>query len=603
MLFKELIQKRFTDFTFFYRYLGARIFIALTLSIVVGLMDGLGLAMFIPLLQMVDGSAEFQGTEENIGNIVYFVRGLEYIGLSLNLTTVLLLILFFFSLKGIFRFLEGYYNVILTTNFAKTIRLEAIDLLSLLDYRYFLKIDPGKVQNSLSGEIDRVRLSFVSYNTSIQALISVFVYVTLAFLTNPQFAVLVAVGGSLSNLLYRRLYTRTKQTSQTLTKSNHEFHGLMMQEVQNFKYLRSTGQIQLYAKKVRKSIGNIAVAFKKIGFFNSVLYAAKEPMSITVVVLVIFVQTSFFSAVLGPIIVSLLFFYRSLNQLILFQNSWNNFLNYTGSLRNHQDFIDELKANGISYTEGKSLDQIHSIEIENIDFFFGDKKFIDGLNLTIPEKKTVAFVGPSGSGKTTLSNIITGLLSYDSGRLLVNGVDIKEINLQSYQSKIGYISQEPVVFNDTLFNNVTFWAPKTKENLDRFDLCIQKASLQEFLDSTSEKEDTELGINGTLVSGGQKQRIAIARELYRNSNLLILDEATSALDTATEREIQNYFDELKGHYTMIVIAHRLSTIKSADLIYLMKDGRIVASGDFNTLQELSPEFKNMVALQDFSLAD
>lgn len=603
MNFKELLKSRFSDFLFFYQYLGPKVFIALLLSFVVGLMDGLGLAMFIPLLQMVDGTTEFQGTQENIGNLVYFIKALQFIGLSLNLTTVLLLILLFFSLKGVFRFLEGYYNVILTTNFAKTIRVEAIDHLSLLNYRYFLKLDPGKVQNSLSGEIDRVRLSFVSYANSIQALMSVVVYVSLAFATNPQFAVLVAIGGSLSNFLYRRLYIRTKQTSQKLTKSNHEFHGLMMQEVQNFKYLRSTGQIQSYAEKVRQSIRDIAVAFKKIGFFNSVLYAAKEPMSIAVVVLVILVQTSFFSAVLGPIIISLLFFYRSLGQLILFQNSWNNFLNYTGSLRNHQDFIQEIKENGINYSSGQSVDQIQSIVLEHIDFYFGEKKLMDRLSLEIPNNKTIAFVGPSGSGKTTLLNIVTGLLPFDSGRLLVNGLDIRDLSLQKYQSKIGYISQDPVIFNDSLYNNVTFWAPKTPENLARFHYCIEKASLTGFLNASVQKEDTPLGISGTLISGGQKQRIAIARELFREFELLILDEATSALDTATEKEIQDYLDVLKGQFTIIVIAHRLSTIKNADVIYLIKDGRIAASGDFYTLQENSPEFKNMVALQDFTMAD
>lgn len=603
MNLSRIVKEKFIDFAFFYSYLGSRMFVALMLSFTVGLMDGLGLAMFIPLLQMVDGTTEFQGTEENIGNLVYLINAFEYIGLSLNLTTVLLLILFFFTLKGIFRFLESYYNVILTTNFAKKIRIEAIDHLSLLNYRHFLKLDPGKVQNSLSGEIDRVRLSFVSYAASIQAFVSVIVYVTLAFLTNPQFAVLVVIGGSLSNFLYRRLYVKTKETSKRLTKTNHDFHGLMMQEVQNFKYLRSTGQVQVYADKVRKAIRDVAVAFRKIGFFNSVLYATKEPMSIAVVVLVIFVQTSFFSAILGPIIVSLLFFYRSLNQLILFQNNWNNFLNYSGSLRNHQDFIQELRANGISYSSGKSLEKIQTISLENIEFYFGEKKFMDGVSLTVPRNKTVAFVGPSGSGKTTLSNIITGLLPVDNGRLVINGVDLREISLQKYQSKIGYISQEPVIFNDSLYNNVTFWAPKNQENLNRFNYCIQKASLGDFLDSAQHKEDTALGINGTLISGGQRQRIAIARELFRDTELLILDEATSALDSATEREIQNYFDELKGQFTIIVIAHRLSTIKNADIIYLLKEGKIEASGDFSSLQDISPEFKNMVALQDFSFVD
>lgn len=590
----------FTDFKFYYSYLGNKVFISLFLSFSVGLMDGLGLAMFIPLLQMVDGSTEFQGNQENIGNLFYFIQGLNAIGLNLNLHTVLFLILFFFLCKGIFRFFESYFNVILTTNFAKKIRTEAVDSIALMNYKYFLKLDPGRVQNSLSGEIDRVRLSFVNYAASIQAFVSVLVYISLAILTNPQFAILVVIGGSLSNLLYRRLYVKTKETSKKLTSTNHNFHGLMMQQVQNFKYLRSTGRIEKYTNKVRNAIKEVAVSFRKIGFFNSVLYASKEPMSIAVVIIVIFVQTKFFSTELGPIIISLLFFYRSLNQLILFQNNWNNFLNYSGSLRNHQEFIEEIQANGISYNAGKTFDQLNSIHLLGVDLYFGDRKFIDNVNLKISKNNTIALVGSSGSGKTTLSNIITGLLPIDKGNIYINGVDLTGYNLMEYQSKIGYITQEPVIFNDTLYNNVTFWSPKTAKSIEKFYQSIKMASLSEFLENLEYGEDTQLGLNGVLISGGQKQRIGIARELYKDAELLILDEATSALDSETEKEIQGFFDNIKGKYTMIVIAHRLSTIRNADLIYLMKDGKIIGSGDFNTLQDISPEFKKMVSLQDFS---
>src|SRR5690606_33458139 len=120
-----------------------------------------------------------------------------------------------------------------------------------------------------------------------------------------------------------------------------------------------------------------------------------------------------------------------------------------------------------------------------------------------------------------------------------------------YQSKIGYITQEPVIFNDTLFNNVTFWDKKNNENLAKFRECIEKASFSEFIEGVVQPEDIPLGNNGVLVSGGQKQRIAIARELYKEVDLLVMDEATSALDSATEKEIQNYFEKLRGQFTII----------------------------------------------------
>jgi ABC-type multidrug transport system fused ATPase/permease subunit len=253
MKIKYRLLKKFSDFFFFYSYIGKNVFVGLFLSFTVGLMDGLGLAMFIPLLQMVDGSSEFQAAQSNVGNMVYFINGLNSLGLSMNLVTVLLLILVFFTLKGIFKFSESYFNVILTTDFAKKIRREGVDYISNLNFKYFVQLDHGEIQNTLSSEIVRLRMAFTSYSASIQAFMSVLVYISLAFLTNPQFALLVVIGGVLSNFLYTKLYKKTKETSKKITLSNGIFHGLMIQQINNFKYLRATGKINLYKAKVKKS--------------------------------------------------------------------------------------------------------------------------------------------------------------------------------------------------------------------------------------------------------------------------------------------------------------------------------------------------------------
>ena len=175
---------------------------------------------------------------------------------------------------------------------------------------------------------------------------------------------------------------------------------------------------------------------------------------------------------------------------------------------------------------------------------------------------------------------------------------LKNLNLNSYRSKIGYISQEPVVFNDTIYNNITFWAEPTPSNMKRFWKTVELASLKDFIGELPKGESTELGDNGILISGGQKQRISIARELYKSTEILILDEATSALDSETERVIQDNIDKLHGQYTIVIIAHRLSTIKNADVIYLLEKGKVVAFGDFDEMLQRSDRFKRMVTLQE-----
>src|SRR5699024_4890563 len=175
---------------------------------------------------------------------------------------------------------------------------------------------------------------------------------------------------------------------------------------------------------------------------------------------------------------------------------------------------------------------------------------LEDVNLRIPKNRSVAFVGESGSGKTTLVNLVSGLLPEGEGEIVVDGTPLREIKKETYQSRIGYVSQDTVVFNDTVYNNVTFLAEPTKENLAKFERVIEKASLSVFLNELPEGKDTVLGNNGINLSGGQKQRISIARELFKEIDILILDEATSALDSETEKEIQDNLDQLKGEYTL-----------------------------------------------------
>jgi ABC-type multidrug transport system fused ATPase/permease subunit len=194
-----------------------------------------------------------------------------------------------------------------------------------------------------------------------------------------------------------------------------------------------------------------------------------------------------------------------------------------------------------------------------------------------------------------------GLIQPDSGTVLIDNTPLTKFRLETYRSKLGYISQDSVIFNDTIFNNVTFWAEPTPEVYKRFWEVINMASLKEFVESKPDKELTKLGDNGILISGGQKQRISIAREMFKKVEILVLDEATSALDSETELFIQENIEKLHGQFTIVVIAHRLSTIKNVDNIFLLENGRVVTSGDFDSMVKNSEKFKRMVSLQGLSL--
>jgi subfamily B ATP-binding cassette protein MsbA len=582
-------------FSFYYRIVGNRFFLYLALSILISLMDGLGLAMFIPLLQSVAEPGTQSG--DSLGQLNYFMELMKSMGLTMNVTTVLMLLISLFVLKGIFKYIQLNYYASLRQFFIKKVRYKLVDDLHHLSYNAFIKHDAGKIQNILTGEVTRLFNTMTLYFNSAQMAVMLSTYIALAFLANYQFAILVGVGAGLSNLVYRKIFRITKKASAELSERGSDFNGFLVQSIHYFKYLKSTNTFAKYSRKLLAVIDETEGLNKKMGNMKAIAVSVKEPIIITVVALVILVQISWMGTNLSTILASLLFFYRALSFLVSLQNEWHGFVENSGGM----DAVSTLSAEMSKFRESNGtrvFNKLHSeVVFEGVDFNYDTKKALSEINVKIPVKQTIAFIGESGSGKTTLANMVAGLYTPLKGGIYIDKLPLKEYDLASYRNKIGYISQESVIFNDDIFNNITFWSEKTPENLKRFNEIVRMASLTEFVNSLPDQENTKLGDNGMLISGGQKQRISIARELYKNAEILIFDEATSALDSETERIIQENIEKLHGSYTMIVIAHRLSTIKNADLIYLLEDGKISASGNFDEMISKSTRFKKMVMLQ------
>lgn len=277
--------------------------------------------------------------------------------------------------------------------------------------------------------------------------------------------------------------------------------------------------------------------------------------------------------------------------MITMQSSWNNHLQFSGSMQNTAGFQQELIANQERNGKLKLNNISTEIELRQASFSYGQEKILENVNLIIPKHETLAIIGDSGSGKTTLLNMLSGLLRPDKGLFLVDGRDSADIDNGSYQKRIGYITQEPVIFNDSIFNNVTFWDEPSETNKLRYREALKKASIDQFVDHLPKGDTTILGTNGINLSGGQRQRIAIARELYKDIDILILDEATSSLDSETEKTIHKSIDALKGQYTIIIVAHRLSTLRNADRVAVLKNKTIETMG---TYDEMIQEELNLV---------
>lgn len=593
---KSFIKRHFQSFTYFYKRLRYRIFISMGLSICVGVLDGFGLAMFLPLLQIADNSSSV--SSGGLGKLEFLVKGMEHVGLDLNLVNILIAMSVFFILKGVAQYISFFYEVILKQFFMKTLRINLSNALSRMSYKAFVMADAGRIQNTMSGEVIKVSQAYQHYFGAFQQAALMVVYILFAFFIDAKFALLICIGGGVTNSIYKRLYESTKASSKKLTTGSHLYQGLILQFVSNFKYLKATGTIKEYNNKLISGIRYIEEQNRRIGKLGSIVGAIREPVLILVVSTVILVQVKMLGGALSTILISLLFFYRALSALILLQTYYNRFLGVSGAMDNMTSFEEELGKSNEKEGKKKVTAFTSAIELNKVWFQYSDQVILKNINLRIVKNQAVAFVGESGSGKTTLINILSGLMPVSTGAMLVDGIDSRKLKIETFQKRIGYISQEPVVFNDTIFNNITFWAEPTSKNYERFEWVTRQASIKEFIEELPEKENTMIGNNGVNLSGGQKQRISIARELYKDVDILVLDEATSALDSETEKTIQEGLEKLQGKYTILIVAHRLSTVKNADRIIVINNGEVVDEGPFSELVINSSKFQKMVGLQE-----
>lgn len=236
-----------------------------------------------------------------------------------------------------------------------------------------------------------------------------------------------------------------------------------------------------------------------------------------------------------------------------------------------------------------------SIRFEDVSFAYGQEPTLDRVNIEIAKGETVALVGPSGGGKSTIMDLIPRFIEADSGRVLFDGHDVRNLQIESVRNLIGIVDQEAILFNDTILNNIAFGMEEV--SMEEVVWAAKIANAHDFIIATEHGYETNIGDRGTKLSGGQRQRICIARAILKNPPVLLLDEATSALDTESEKLVQDALYKLMDQRTTLVIAHRLSTIQHADKIFVVEAGRVVEAGDHKTLLARKGLYRKLIDMQ------
>lgn len=586
---------KFYLLNYLYRQLGNRFWLILILNGLFVFLDGIGIAMFVPLLQMNDGGIPSAGDPGGVTAKIQFI--FQAAGRALTLPNVITLIILLFTAKAVFYFWSQYYQNRIMMDFVHRMRFRNNEALRTLAYRSFLKKSFGEIHRSLHEEPGHVQDAAIAYLETLKNIIVVLIYLGLSSFFDLRFTLLVIGCGVLFYGVYYFINRRAKMLSRRIIDLTQQHSGVTAEKIYNFKYLKATGALNYFISRMHR-FDNLLYAehfrMAKLNIFSTVI---REPLLVYIIALLITVQVLILGGSMASIVVVLLLFYRTMTYMLAVQGAWSGFVHRTASVENMLNFEKFLSA-GTEPSEGQlKPDPLRDLSLHNVSLAFDDTEVLHDISLQIPYHKTLALVGESGSGKTTLVNILCGLYTPDKGSYRVNGHDILELDRNVFQQKVGYITQDSTVFEGTLYDNITLWLPKTPENLEKFREALRRSNLLDFVTALPQAENTLLGHNGINLSGGQKQRVGIARELFKDVDLLIMDEATSALDAHTEDEIRQSIAELSGELTIIIIAHRLATIRSADRIVLLEKGRITATGDFAALRELSSYFKSMAALQ------
>ena len=251
--------------------------------------------------------------------------------------------------------------------------------------------------------------------------------------------------------------------------------------------------------------------------------------------------------------------------------------------------------------ELQNLENIKSfnkkIEIKNVSFTYDEAEVLKNINLKIKKGETLAIIGPSGSGKSTLANLLPRFYNYSSGKILIDGIELKKISKRSVRSLIGIVGQESILFNGTIRDNILLGKKIDDEEVYE---ALKTANAIDFINEFSDKLDHKIADNGANLSGGQKQRISIARAIISKSPILILDEATSSLDSKSEKLVQEALKKLMHNKTSIVIAHRLSTVKNAQNIVVLDKGKVIEQGTHDDLINKKGVYNNLISLQSLS---
>lgn len=558
-----------------------------------GLLESVGLALFLPLLKTINGTAA--GNEAILSSEFLKVLGLSSNPIILGLGMAATIIVAYLVVL-----LRDRLIINVKHHSVETLRDQIIGSLFHSQWKYLSAQAGGEVINRLLGECARAGYALTYQLQAAAATAQAIILLSLSAVLDWQLLIAVIGLGALVGLAIMPLMRRSARIGRETDAETRSYSFHVIDFLRGAKLIRVTGA----EMEVIQRIAGLNAATRDanvrgeytMALTNFVVRSAPVAMAGILIAL----ATGAFYIPAAVLLTFILLLSRIAPLLTQVQQHLQGYAGY----RNALAVVDQAIAQADAFAEPATgvMPPVagigRGIDLRGVGFTYDGSEHpaLININVTVPRNSTVAVVGGSGGGKSTLIDLIAGIRSPNAGQVIVDGNDLARMDGHSWRRRIGYVTQDVVILHDTLRNNLTFGRSAiTEQDLQ---WAIAKAHLDSVIKDLPDGLETVLGEAGTRLSGGQKQRVSLARALAGRPDLLLLDEATSALDAEAEAAIKQALDELASDLTMVIIAHRLNTVAHAQMVYVMEGGRIVESGTFEDLKRLGGRFTQLSNLQN-----
>jgi len=488
--------------------------------------------------------------------------------------------------RSLLNYLGQFYSQLSQFHLADRIRKRLFEQLQSLSLSYYSSNRSGELINTVTTEVNQIQLAFGVVSGLITRGSTLIAYVIAMFWISWQLSIVAVLLFSLLSVGLSNLIARAREASFAVPKANGYLSSVVIEFINGIRTVQASATQEFERKRFYQATDGLVKAQTNVRSISALVQPLAEGISSSILIAMVVVAFNLF--VVGGELqaASLLTFmfvlFRMMPLVSQVNGAREQFSRFQGSLNNIQELLKRQDKPYLSNGTIQFSGLKQSIDFESVDFGYDAKELVlRNIILSIKKGETTALVGASGAGKTTLADLIPRFYDPVQGRILVDGINLKEFDINSLRNRMAVVSQDTFIFNNTVRYNLAYGLAGIKD--EAIWEVAQQANALEFILDLPDQLDTLLGDRGVRLSGGQRQRIAIARALLRDPEILILDEATSALDSITEKLIQESLEKLSIGRTVITIAHRLSTIERADKVVVLEQGQIVEQGRYQDL--------------------